>query len=79
MSAKESLRLLRKQKKCADAISIICGFTAVFLMGGVDSEEWVGIVLAMVAFGAMALLAGIVAKEFQTEIDKITRYEPWLR
>ena len=79
MSAKESLRLLRKQKKCADAISIICGFTAVFLMGGVDSEEWVGVVLAMIAFGAMALLSGLMAKEFTNEIDEITRYEPWLR
>lgn len=79
MSEIQMLKLLQKQKKCADTISLICGFTAVFLAGGADSEEWICVVLAMVAFAAVAVLANLFSKELQTEIEKITRYEPWLR
>ena len=73
------LRQLKKQQKCAETISIICGFTAVFLMGGVDSDGWIPVVIAMVLFGITAFIAGIVANGFKYRIDKITRYEPWLR
>lgn len=70
---------LRRNKKIAETISIICGFTAVFLMGGVDSPNWIMVLLTMFLFIGMAFIAGIVAQEYDYRIKRVIGGEIWRR
>lgn len=73
------LKRWKQRKKIAETIGIISGFTAVFLMGGVDSENWIPVALTLLLFMGIATVSGLIAQEYGYRIRRVTGGEPWRR
>lgn len=79
MKRAERIKELRKCKKISTAVSMGCACISFVFMSGMDCDKWIRALVFVFVFMGLSVAASFLADEYQHRIDKITRYDPWLR
>lgn len=77
MTRSEKIRRLRTVKKVSSVVSAVFGLATFFLMGTMDSEQWLILALIMMGCLGVCFVSYQIVEECDYRIRKLVRPDPW--
>lgn len=76
---KEEASIARFKQKVSEIAAIGFGFAGVFLMGGVDSPNWVFVVVLMLLMFSMCATCYLLSRGYKDMAEELEGWEAWRR